>query len=205
MGKYFFIFQLAIVKNIKNTKALVGLGLFLLTCMLIFAHLWEIAATKLGATKLDPDHLLWYIALNQWVLISIPDVHDDMEEDLKSGKLAYLLPRPISYLGSIFCEGLGTIVVNFTLLGFVALLFSWWRTEICPFDFFEFLIISGLGLFACIVGMLFQMIIGISAFWVREVTPCDWIWKKLLFAFGGLLLPLLAYPTWIQHIAYYTP
>lgn len=205
MSKYLFIFNLAVIQSIKNYKALIGLSLFLLTCLLVFAHLWKIAAAKMGAAHLHPDQLLWYIALNEWVLISIPDIQIDMEQDLRSGKLAYLLPRPISYLKSIFFEGLGMLTVNLLVLGAVAFLFTWWRIGAFPFDAPSLIILLALGVLAGLVGVIFQMLVGISAFWLQEVSPFNWIWEKLLFALGGLILPLAVYPLWIQKIAYFTP
>lgn len=205
MAKYLFIFRLAIIQSLKNYKSLIGLSLFLLTCLLVFAHLWKIAAAKVEAVHFEPDQLLWYIALNEWILISIPDLQTDMEQDLKSGKLAYVLPRPVSYLGSVFCEGLGMLIVHLFTLGLVTFLFTWWRVGAFPFDFASLMILLVLGFFAGCLGVIFQMIIGLSAFWLQEVSPANWIWEKCLFALGGLILPLSAYPNWIQKIAYCTP
>ena len=92
MSKYFFLFRLAMIQSLKNIQSVIGLNLFLLTCLFIFAHLWKVAAIKMGAVHLRPDQLLWYIALNEWVLISIPDIQVDMEQDFRSGKLAIVTP-----------------------------------------------------------------------------------------------------------------
>lgn len=203
--KYSAIFRLAVIHSFKNYKNLIGLGLFLVTCLLIFAHLWKLTATQTVIIHLPPDQLLWYIALNEWVLIAIPEIQQEMELDLRSGRLAYLLPRPLSYLGAIFFEGLGILYVNLFVLGLVAFLFTWVVVGIFPFDVLSFGTILVLGVLAGMVGIIFKMIVGISAFWLQEVTPFDWIWEKLLFALGGLILPLAAYPLWIQKIAYCTP
>ena len=95
---------------------MIGLSIFLMTCLVIFAHLWKMAAAKTGIVPFTPRELLWYIAFNEWVLVSIPDTQEDMEEDLRTGRLAYLLPRPISYLGAIFAEAIGTLTVNLFFL-----------------------------------------------------------------------------------------
>ncbi len=202
MVKYFFIFRLAAFRSLKNYQTLIGLTVFLLTCMLVFAHLWKIAAARMGAAGLHADQLLWYIALNEWILISIPEVQLDMEQDLRSGKLAYLLPRPVSYLGAVFCEGLGALAVNLLILGLGAFLFTWWRIGSFPSHIG---IMAVVGILAGCVAMGFQMLVGISAFWVQEVAPFNWIWEKLLFALGGLILPLTVYPSWLQKIASFTP
>ena len=46
---------------------------------------------------------------------------------------------------------------------------------------------------------------GLTAFWLGDVSPLFWIWQKLLFIFGGLMLPLSLYPEWMQRVAAYTP
>lgn len=203
--KYRTVFTLAVIHSLKNYKALVGLSLFLITCLIIFAHLWKIAAAKTGAIHFNPSELLWYIAFNEWVLISIPDVQIDMEEDLRSGRLAYLLPRPISYLTAIFFEGFGLLCVNLLILGVVAFSFTWLKVGGLSFGAIHFPLALLLGLLAGCVAIIFQMLVGISAFWLKDVQPFNWIWEKLLFALGGLMLPLAAYPEWLQTIASFTP
>ena len=124
--KYFKIFCLSARHGIKNFKALLGLSIFLVTCLIIFAHLWKIAAAKVGAISLSSEQLLWYIAFNEWVWVALPDVQETMEHDLQSGRLAYLLLRPISYLGATFFDALGTLTVNLIFLGIVTFLFTWY-------------------------------------------------------------------------------
>lgn len=205
MKKYLAVFQLSATHALKNSKGLIGLSIFLITCMIIFAHLWKLAASKLGAIDFDSNQLLWYIAFNEWVLVSLPDIQEDMEQDLRSGRLAYLLPRPISYLGSTFAEALGALTVNLTVLGIVTFLFTWSQTESLPFHTTALVFVIPLGFLAGIVAILFQMLIGISAFWLQDISPVHWLWEKLLLLFGGLMLPLSIYPLWMQSLAYFTP
>jgi ABC-2 type transport system permease protein len=205
MCKYLTIFNLSFLHSLKNYKAIVGLSIFLITCLIIFAHLWKIAAAKTGVVDLDPAQLLWYIAFNEWILVSLPDTQDEMEQDLRSGRLAYLLPRPISYLGATFAEAVGTLTVNLLILGLVTFLFTWFQAGGIPFPPSGFIVTVILGFAAGLVSILFQMLIGLSAFWIQEVSPFYWVWEKLLFMFGGLMLPLAVYPQWMQTAAQFTP
>lgn len=203
--KYFAVFKFAFIHSLRNYKTLIGLSIFLITCLVIFAHLWKVAAAKIGAINLLPDQLLWYIAFNEWVLISLPDVQEDIEEDLRSGRLAYLLPRPISYLCAIFVEGLGVLSARLMVLGLVTFTFTWIRAGDIPFSLSAFPITIAIGLLAGCIGVIFKMLVGVSAFWVQQVEPFHWIWEKLLFTLGGLMLPLVVYPQWLQQIARFTP
>jgi ABC-2 type transport system permease protein len=204
MQKYLTVFRLSSMHALKNYKALIGLSIFLMTCLLIFAHLWKIAAARKGV-HLDPGQLLWYIAFNEWVLVSIPETQEEMEEDLRTGRLAYLLPRPISYLGGTFAQAAGTLSVNLIVLGAVTFLFTWLQVGSLPFQPIGLLISVLFGFLAGFLAILFQMLIGLSAFWLQEVSPFYWIWEKLLFMLGGLMLPLSVYPEWMQMLARFTP
>lgn len=205
LQKYIAIFKLSFFHSFRNYKALIGLSIFLMTCLIIFAHLWKIAAAKTGMVGFNPDQLLWYIAFNEWVLVSIPETQEDMEDDLRSGRLAYLLPRPISYLGATFAEAFGALCVNLLVLGSVTFLFTWWQAGSLPFQPIGFLVAIAFGILAGLLAIVFQMLIGLSAFWLHEVSPFFWLWEKLLFMLGGLMLPLTVYPQWIQTIAHFTP
>jgi ABC-2 type transport system permease protein len=205
LEKYAAVFKIAALHALKNYKAWMGLSLFLITCLLIFSNLWQIVATRAGAHTFSPEHLLWYIAFNEWVFISLPDIQDQMEQDLRTGRLAYLISRPISYLGATFVEAIGVLSMNLLVLGLVTLLFTWGMTGSLPFHPAGLLLTVVFGFLAGCVAVLFQMMIGLSAFWLQEVSPFYWLWEKLLFMFGGLILPLTVYPEWLQKIAYLTP
>ena len=204
-NKYIAIYKLSFIHALKNYKALIGLSIFLMTCLVIFAHLWKITAAKKGVVIYDAEQLLWYIAFNEWIVVSIPDTQEDMEEDLRSGRLAYLLPRPISYLRATFCEAAGTLSANLIVLGCVTFLFTWCQVGSLPFCAIGLPVSILFGFLAGFVAIIFQMLIGLSAFWLQESAPLFWIWEKMLFIFGGLMLPLTIYPEWLQTLAYCTP
>ncbi len=203
--KYITVFRFAFIHTLRNTKSLVGLSIFLITCLIIFSNLWKVVAARIGGVNLEPDQLLWYIAFNEWVLIALPDMQLNIEEDLRSGRLAYLLPRPISYIWSIFMEGFGELCARLIVLGVVTFIFTWIRAENFPFGPGPFAISIAIGLLAGCIGVIFKMLVGVSAFWVQQVEPFHWMWEKLLFTLGGLMLPLIVYPEWLQKVAHLTP
>lgn len=205
MRKYSAVFRLSFIHTLRNYKGLIGLSLFLIVCLIIFAHLWQVTAARMGRLDLSPVSMLWYIALNEWVLISLPDLHEDMQDDLKNGRLAYLLPRPMSYVGSVFAEGLGILSANLLVLGIVSFGFTYLRIEAFPFTFITFLTTLALAFLAGCVGILFKMLIGMTSFWIHQVEAFHWIFEKFLFVFGGLMLPLFIYPDYLQTLSQFTP
>ena len=47
--------------------------------------------------------------------------------------------------------------------------------------------------------------IGLLAFWLDDVAPVYWVWQKLMFVLGGLMMPIELYPAFIQRAAAFTP
>ena len=66
-----------------------------------------------------------------------------------------------------------------------------------------YLVPFGLAGMLVIHGM--YVLIGLTAFWLSDISPLFWIWQKLLFVLGGLMLPLSLYPAWLHEAAHYTP
>ncbi len=204
MQKYLCVFRLAILLSIRNYKSFIGLSIFMIACILLFSQMWKVVSAKTTLTY-TPQQLLWYLTFNEWILISMPRVQFNIEHDLRSGRLAYLLPRPISYLGSIFAEGAGTLLLNLIILGTVGFSFTWFCVGSVPLSPTAFLQAITLGFLAAFVWLIFQMLVGVSAFWLQEVWSFNWVWEKLLFVLGGLILPLSIYPPWLQTLASFTP
>jgi ABC-2 type transport system permease protein len=44
-------------------------------------------------------------------------------------------------------------------------------------------------------------LIGLTAFLVEDISAFQWIYQKMAFILGGLLIPLDFYPNWLQTIA----
>src|SRR5690606_28143919 len=79
------------------------------------------------------------------------------------------------------------------------------RSNSMPLDLSAFFSLSFISFLAGSVGLLFRIAIGFFAFWLLQVEPVHWVWEKLLFTLGGLMLPLAVYPSWLQNIARFTP
>ena len=60
----------------------------------------------------DPRALVWYLAVTEWILLSAPPIHIEIQEAIRRGDVVYRLGRPVSYVGAEFAEGLGLLAVR---------------------------------------------------------------------------------------------
>lgn len=183
----------------------IGRAVFYAGLVLIFSRLWHVVAAAGAVPGTDPKAMLWYLALTEWVLISIPPVHEDVERDVRSGDVAYVLPRPRPYLAMKIAEALGVMFVRLLTLGAVGLPLAYFLAGGFPDDPRGLPLALVLGPVAGGMGVLFQAGIGVLAVWLQDVSPVYWMWQKAAFVLGGLILPLSLYPDWLAAVAKGSP
>jgi ABC-2 type transport system permease protein len=177
---------------------------FYAVILLVFSRLWHAILGHAPASGERPAHFVWYLAITEWILLSLPPIYLDVEQDLTSGELAYRLARPISYPLARLAEGAGDMLVRMaTLLPFgfgLALLFT---HELPPSP--VALLALPLGVAAAALVLAMQLMIGLSAFWIHDCRPLYWLWQKSAFLLGGMLLPLQLYPEGLRDAAMWSP
>jgi len=193
-NKYKALFFYAIKKSARAFPATCGLLLFLFVCLFVFAHVWEYV--DMSFISIKKSELLYYIALNEWVLLSIPFIHFDIHQLFKKNTLTSRLLLPISFVNKELTEAIGKAFFHFIFLGIGALSFAALWTGSFPFTLFSFSFILITSFLATILGTLLYMTVGIFSFWFEEILPIFFLLQQLLFLFGGLLLPLALYPKW---------
>lgn len=205
MRKYASFFILSFKTDLHHYKEMLGLGLFLASCITIFASIWEGVTVKEGGTVINSRDLVWYIALNEWVFVALPQAYLKLTEDFKSGQFAYHLLRPSSIILTKLAEGLGELAASLCLLGPVSFITAYLWTACCPLTLLEILLSVLFGFLGGAVGVAAFLAIGFLRFWLHDVVPVHWVFEKFLFLMGGLFLPLATYPAGLKELAFMMP
>jgi len=149
--------------------------------------------------------MIWYLAVAETIATSIPPLTRRIDEDVRSGRLAYLLSRPNSYVLYNFAQYLGERLVRFCINGVVAACmalllvgpphFTWLGVLAWPFVTFLALCIDFVAYFA----------IGLLAFWTEDTNSFNIIYSRLTLVLGGVLVPLEVFPQPLRGIAQALP
>lgn len=197
------IFRIAFRRSFFEPAELIGRLAFFAILLLIFSKLWQ--AVDLGASRFHAVDLIWYLALTEWVILSLPDLHHDIESDVRSGEITYRLCRPVAYLRGRFVESLGRLAARLLAIGVGGAGITYFWAGGLPTRVDLLWIALPFGLIAAFLASLFYALIGLTAIWLRDVMPLYWVWQKLTFLLGGLILPLDLYPNVIREIAIWSP
>jgi ABC-2 type transport system permease protein len=203
--KHVYVAGISIRQALSERGALLGRVAFYALILFIFSKLWTVVADRGAVPGMSMRELLWYLAVTEWVMLSLPLIHLQIEADVRSGDIAYLLPRPISYLGSRLAEAAGDLLLRSVTLALAGCLLASAMVGGLPEDPRGLLLAIPLGLMAGWVGLCFHAAVGLCAVWLQDCSPIYWIWQKCAFILGGLMLPLEIYPSWLREIALWTP
>lgn len=205
IAKYWHVASISLTGRLVYLWDLVGRSVFFVLVLLIFNQLW---GTSLEGSALDlsRNQLIWYLVLTEVIMLSTPGgAALGVDEDIKSGNIAYLIGRPCNYplfmLGRYWGETLASMLVNLAI-GIVTAVILVGPPALSLASLPALVLVLAL---AVTLKFHFTLMISLTAFWVEESGPFHWIFGKLLFTIGGLFIPLEFFPGWLQVISRILP
>lgn len=192
-------------QELASRSVILARGGFLAIILLVFSRVWSVVLESgaiEGRTRAD---LIWYLMVTELVALSFPYLHLEVESDLKSGNLVARLPEPISYLGARVAEAGGRLAGRLAFMAPMGIVLALVFGGGFPQHPAGALLALPLLVIAAFFGVVCSAAIGVGALWLHDASPLFWIWQKLVFLLGGLLLPLEIYPGWLRSFAEWTP
>ena len=202
MKKYFAIFKIQLLNSLAYPAELLWRSVAILLFMLVFTFLWRTTYNSSGSTSLAGLTLsdtIWYLMLAETIELARPRFARTISEAVKDGSIAYILAKPYDFilyqLATSAGDSIFRILLNavfggslvWTLVGPPPRLLGW---------LLAFLAIIG----AWLINFCMTALIGLLAFITEDVAPFEWIYQKLIFILGGMLIPIDFYPAWLQTV-----
>ena len=207
--KYLAIARTNLLNQLAYIWDTVTGSLLMILFIFIFAQLWGATfaaqdAEVLGGLTLNQT--VWYFVWAEMIQMGKIRHVRTVQEEVKDGSLAYTLGRPYNYLLFHFAFGIGnTLVTAVVLLGagsLIALTQVGWLGTFRPETLPALLLVTAL---AFVLDYCVLSIIALMAFFMEDVTSLVFIYHKIVFVLGGLLIPVDLLPEWLQAIARVLP
>jgi len=207
LARYSAFSRIAATQARRERNELYGRMAFFVVILAVFSSLWRAVAEAgmpVTVVAADPKSLVWYLAATEWILLSAPPIHIEIQEAVRRGDVVYRLGHPVSYVAAEYASGLGVLAVRAPFLGLTAFVCAFAFTRWTP-PLSALLVVVPFGFAASALITALYLGIGLLAFWLQDVAPVYWVWQKLMFVLGGLMLPLELYPAFVQRAALFTP
>lgn len=206
--KYLAVVRVSAANNLAYLMEVFFRALFLVVLIYIIGRLWETTFALHSSSLLSNftvNDMIWYLAAAETIATSMPALTRRIDQEVRSGELAYLLGRPCSYILYNYSHYLGERLVRLTIGGCVAALvalifvgpphFSWAGIAAWPLMLLLAISIE----FVCYFG------IGLLAFWTENTQSFTLIFSRLVLVLGGVLAPIEIFPQPLRSIAQILP
>src|SRR5437899_1733072 len=180
--------RVSIANNLAYVMEVFFRALLLVVLVFVLGQLWTTTFSVRGVTVLDGfsiSDMVWYLVIAETIALSLPQVTRRIDQEVRSGQLAYLLGRPCNYVFYNFAQYLGERLVRLTINGAVGAIlalifvglphFTWMGVIAWPLVTFLALSIDFIAYFS----------IGLLAFWTEETSSFALIFNRLTLVLGG--------------------
>lgn len=194
-------------QNLTQPSRMIGYGLFFVLPPIILGSVWKAAAESSGGSiaGYDARALVWYIAISETAILTVRNrLIEEIGDDIGSGRFAVELQRPISTLGVRLATEFGYMTPRFGLGFGLAMIIGLVLGGFPPAITGLLLAVPSLML-ALAINVVGQHLFATTSFWLREAKGAWFLYNKLVFVLGGMLLPLEVLPGWMETVAKVLP
>jgi ABC-2 type transport system permease protein len=205
--KYWAIGRTQLIQGLAYPAELLARSLAILIFMWVFIHLWRAtyqATGELAIAGMTLADTVWYLVLAETIVLSKPRLAGSIADTVKDGSIAYLLNKPYSFLLYHLSVGLGDSLVRMLANFAAGATLVWLAVGPPPGPRGLPLVLVAIAL-AWLIDFALSAMIGLLAFVTEDVAAFEWIYSKVLFLLGGLLIPLDFFPAWLREIALRLP
>lgn len=199
--------QSAAQRVLRDRGQLVFVAGFYTVVASVLATLWRTAAATNGGAVAGYSgvQLTWYIAASEAVTIALNvRLIEVIGDDIASGAIAVELLRPASVLGVRVSSEIGRCLPRLGVCAGIGVLMSLLTGGGVPRVSALLLAVPALVL-AVTCNLVAQHAFAGVAFWLRDARSMWFLYQKLVFVLGGMLLPLQVMPDWLHAIAAWLP
>ncbi len=207
-GKYIAVLQVSVANNLAYIVEVFFRALMLIAIIFILSQLWKTTYAIQGVRTLSGfsiSDMIWYLCAAEAVAMSLPTLTRRIDEEVRSGQLAYLLSRPCSYILYNFAHYLGERIVRFSICCIVGAGLALLIVGLPHFTLMGILAWPLTVLFAFSIEFVCYFAIGLLAFWTEETQSFSFLYSRITLVLGGVLAPLEIFPQPLRSIAQTLP
>lgn len=191
-----------------RVAALVQVGGHYLLVTWVLSTLWLRAGERTGGSVAGYSGraLVWYIATTELTAFAVTlRLVETVGDDLRSGRYELELLRPRSALWTRVASETGASLPRLALLAGLGLGFATLRSGGPPPVGAAAILTAPSLVLAIATAVVAQHLLAAAVFWLRDVRGTWFLYQKLQFTLGGLVLPLELLPGRLAAVARLSP
>lgn len=175
--------------------------------LLIMYYFWHAVYENRGTIEnMNLSMMITYIVVAMLLQTYIGGAGNDLAEQIKNGNIAVDLMRPYDLIFKIISLDIGGKVTSFVRETVPMLVIAIFFIKISlPVSLDVVLLFLASSLLGIGIGAMFDLIIGVLAFWTVNVWGLRVLKEGVITFFSGALIPISLFPNWLETISHYMP
>jgi ABC-2 type transport system permease protein len=145
--------------------------------------------------------MIWYLLMTESIVTSYYPLIREVNKDVQSGDIALKINKPCNYVLYNLALSLSYRIVALCVTFAMGAVIVYLMVGGIEFSLSSLPFLAIVILLAFILDFLIEMILSLMAFWFEDTESFKWIYDKILFVIGGMLLPLEILPGWLAKIS----
>lgn len=206
MKKYIHIGKINFLNNIQYLAEFLFKAVFILLILFIFANIWRTIYSGIPVIEgFTLAMMMWYLLMTESIVTSSPQIVKDINKEIQSGEIAYQLNKPYNYVLYHLSRTFSYRLIGFVMTFVIGAVLIYAMAGGIEFSFLTvpFLIITII--LAFVLDFFMLVSIALLAFWLEDTNSFKWIYDKILFTIGGMLVPLEIFPDWLAKLSLALP
>ena len=206
LKKLLTITRVSLANTLTYRVTIITRFVFYTLFIYIFMSLWRTIYRDSNLHGYVYAQIVWYLIITEFIsFVMGSDYYTNMNDEVKTGAIAYQIGRPVHYVFYQFANALGQICVNGSCFGLLAIVLGFVFTG--GLSTFQIVAIP-VFLLSLALSMVLQFfiltLIGLSAFVFEDNYGIFLIYQKSCFMLG-MLLPMEFLPAQLQAVARWLP
>jgi ABC-2 type transport system permease protein len=206
MNKYLHIAKTNFINSLMYIQDVFWSSVFIAIIIFIFFNLWTAiyggAEYVAGFTIVM---MLWYLVMSEAIVTSQSKTIDDIGEDITSGNIANYLNKPYNYIIYKYSFTIGKAILRFMLTFVMGGMVAYALLGPLAIKILTIPAILLIVILAITLNFLIMAFLGVFAFWLEDSRALAFVYSKIIFTIGGMLMPLDILPKWLYTISIYLP
>lgn len=209
MRKYLYIYKATLIENLTYIpNILLGFVNFIVM-MFVFLNLWEYMYSDSSQiiNGYTMEQMIWYVLITEtlWFGTRNKTLMKQINQDIKSGNIAYNINKPYNYVFYIIAKHLGEITIKIIAFSIIGIIMGLVFVGTIPnFNMANLPLIIITILLGILINSVLRIAISLISFWIEDSTPFHWVYDKLILVVGTLF-PIEMFPMFIRPILQCTP
>lgn len=207
MSQTWTAIRLAALRTVRDPLALLVALAFYAVVASVISTLWRSAAHGHGGTiaGYSAGQLTWYLYVAEAAVTALnPRQIELTGEDIATGAVSVELLRPASVVGLRIATELGRCLPRLALFSVIGGGLAWWAGG-APVRPDGLLLAVPSLLLAVVCNLAAQHAVAAAAFWIRDARSAWFLYQKLVFVLGAMLIPVELLPGWLAATARVLP